>query len=104
MNQVNVLPALKKKEKSGRRGWAGKEWVAAADEPEECEVSKARSREWTNMTDATERSSMERSGLKNVQYAQQQQVTCDPNKNYFGGRGSWELGGGVGVGSSSQII
>lgn len=55
------------------------------------------------MTDATERSSMERAGPKNVQYTQQQQVTCDPNKNYFGGRGSWELGGGVGVGSSSQI-
>ena len=48
------------------------------------------------MTDATERSSMERAGLKNVQYAQQQQVTCDPSKNYFGGGGSWELGGGVG--------
>lgn len=98
---------LKKKEKSGRRGWAGKEWVGAADaaggKPGECEVSKARSREWTNMTDATERSSMERAGLKNVQYTQQQQVTCNPNKNYFGGRGSWELAGAVGVGSSSQI-
>ena len=31
---------------------------------------------------------MERAGLKNVQYAQQQQVTCDPSKNYFGGGAS----------------
>ena len=82
---------------SSRR--AGKEWAGAVDEaggkPGECEVSKARSREWTNVTDATERSSIKRPGLKNVQYAQQQQVTCDPSKNYSGGGRSWAEGLGV---------
>ena len=47
------------------------------------------------MTDATERSSIKRPGLKNVQFAQQQQVTCDPSKNYSGSGRSWAEGLGV---------
>ena len=85
------------KENSSRR--AGKEWTGAVDEaggkPGECEVSKARSREWTGVTAATERSGIKRAGLKTVQYAQQQEVTCDPSKDYSGGGRSWAEGLGV---------
>lgn len=34
-------------------------------------------------------------GLKTVQYAQQQEVTCDPSKDYSGGGRSWAEGLGV---------